>query len=107
MAHDGRRCQEPALVRLTSPRVAAATHRLMSDRREGHGMTGRRVRTWAARRVQKDVTDRLLQGLPNPSRYRLRKFAEQAAAQAARRPSSVGRRRGKGAVSQAVRPLDV
>jgi SAM-dependent methyltransferase len=44
-------------------------------------MTSRRVRTWAARRVQKDVTDRLLQGLPNPSRYRLRKFAEQAAAQ--------------------------
>jgi SAM-dependent methyltransferase len=44
-------------------------------------MTGRRVRTWAAGRVQKDVTDRLLRGLPNPSRYRLRKFAEQAAAQ--------------------------
>ena len=44
-------------------------------------MTSRRVRTWAARRVQKDVTDRLLQGLPNPSRYRLRTFAEQAAAQ--------------------------
>jgi SAM-dependent methyltransferase len=44
-------------------------------------MTGRRVRTWAAGRVQKDVTNRLLRGLPNPSRYRLRKFAEQAAAQ--------------------------
>src|SRR4029453_18254417 len=72
-------------------RVACAVmYRLASSRRsharrsrqEGQWMTGRRrLRRWAARRVQTDVTDRLLHGLPNPSRYRLRKFAEQAAAQ--------------------------
>jgi SAM-dependent methyltransferase len=35
----------------------------------------------AARRVQTDVTARLLRDLPNPSRYRLRQFAAKAAAQ--------------------------
>jgi SAM-dependent methyltransferase len=41
----------------------------------------REFRTRAAQRVQKDVTNRLLKGLPNPSRYRLRQFAAKAAAQ--------------------------
>lgn len=35
----------------------------------------------AARRVQNDVTNRLLRGLPNPSRHRLRQFVAKAAAQ--------------------------
>jgi SAM-dependent methyltransferase len=41
----------------------------------------RQVGRWAVRRVQNDVTKRLLRGLPNPSRHRLLQFATKAAAQ--------------------------
>jgi SAM-dependent methyltransferase len=41
----------------------------------------RGLKTRAATRVQKGVTNRILRGLPNPSRYRLRKWAASAAAQ--------------------------
>ena len=35
----------------------------------------RGLKTRAATRVQKGVVNRILRGLPNPSRYRLRQFA--------------------------------
>jgi len=41
----------------------------------------RSLKTRAAKRVQKDVVNRILRGLPNPSRHRLRQFAASAAAQ--------------------------
>ena len=41
----------------------------------------RGLKTRAATKVQKSVINRLLRGLPNPSRYRLRQFARKAAAQ--------------------------
>lgn len=40
---------------------------------------GRRMRTRAADLVQQQVTLRLLRGLPNPSRFRMRNFVQQAA----------------------------
>src|SRR5215212_8507970 len=42
--------------------------------------SARQVRTAAADLVQKQVTNRLLSGLPNASRYRLRQWAGRAAA---------------------------
>jgi SAM-dependent methyltransferase len=41
----------------------------------------RGLKARAAKRVQKDVVNRILRGLPNPSRHRLRQFAAKAAAQ--------------------------
>ena len=46
-------------------------------------MPVRGLRTRAVDRLQRDVTERLLRGLPNPSRQRLRQFAAKAAAQGA------------------------